>query len=922
MNSRPLYQAAVAELESVLSPRVVSRSLKDGLAQIGSTPDALDMKGLERILKGQIYRQLQVTMPIELAKETITELLAKLRQQGNGNGSYSHTPTPAPLEGQQAAVAELKEAMRPFNLYFEWPEVQKLRAQIQLLESEQREGREAGNLLRQAREQLRVVSQKLEDELVIQAREIGELEVMVDGVRALGGPKLRRLENLLGQVREAQRGRQLAAAEVERARRTGADLRKLLESSVLNVRQEAAPVHGAVIEIENEDHEEQLTLVQDDLEQDVHSKLLQIDLESEEHDLGSIEAAHRHLLEHRPELGERFAQLGSSLAAGEPLGERLAALREELEGAAAELRSKLQAELGRIGDDALRYRHQVDTAELSQAVQVAQGVLQTTLPALHDLRRIRDLHQHAVERAGEAERHEEAAEGERQARLLEQETALARMQATLECYRSEASLAPQVEALHDGLAALQAAHQQQELVPELLAAVRRSEERLQSAATGDAAGERQGPTAKARALLAEVETLPLLPQMRERATALTERLGTIAGAREESAEDLERQLKESELLLEALRLELRDAHGVRLEEAQREAVRLGERTTLERIEEAREQLAKGSFPPLHEIESALRGAVDRRRQEEISELRTLELEAGRFTGLGLSGYDELSSLLAEAALEPQSEPLLGRAWLQLEALRSTVEQRLEGVEGRLDRALSRLGRVEMLNSEDVEEARQILQHLDSQRASLGRVSLGLRLELENSLQHAETLLEKLQQEYEATRAIADQLVSGNFIDDMLGLLGSDARPEVAEEHGSELPAVKDEREPFEARSSNPKLNAWVEAYLAEEGVRAVALLDDQGNLVAGRLHSEPGATRGLTDELMKQLAQLGTELSRGTPRLATVETGSLALVTSRPLDGYRLLAVLESSAMSRVVHRLRRDLAGPAKADDGSPLAG
>ncbi|HEX7004817.1 MAG TPA: hypothetical protein VF168_11595 [Trueperaceae bacterium] len=921
MTSRPLYQAAVAELEAVLSPRVVSRSLKEGLAHIGATPEELDLQGLERILKGQVYRQLQVTMPIEQAKQTITELLERLKQQGNG--SVSRAPTPAPLEGQQQAVAELKEALRPFNLYFEWPEVQKLRAQLQLLEKEQNEGREAGNLLRQAREQLRVVTQKLEDQLVIQAREIGELEVMVDGVRALGGPKLRRLENLLGQVREAQQQRQLASGEVERARRIGADLRKLLESSVLTTRQETPPDDGAIIEIDNESDEEPITVVQDDLEQEVHARLLQIDLESEEHELAALEAAHRNLLDHRPELADRVAELRGSLEVGEPLGERLSALREEFEDATGRLREELEAELERIGDDALRFRHHVDTSELSQAVLVARGVLESTLPALHDIGRIRDLHDHASRRAGEAEAEEEAAEGERRARLREQGAAIERMNATLELHRNDAALVAQVEALQDGLSALQAAHAQQEPVPELLAAVRRSEERLLAAAAGEASGGQQTARSRARSLLAEFEALPLLPEMRERASSISEKLATIGDSKEPHGRTSD-QLADVEVLLKALRLELKEAYGERLDAAEREAVRLGEVTTVERIAQAREQLEQNAFPNLHEIEGALRGADDRRRQEELIELRTLELEATRFAGLGIEGFDELSSLLQQAALEPRSGGILSRAWLQLEALRSTVEQRLESMEGRLDGALAELTRVEKLNSEDVEEVRRILQHLDSQRGSLGRVSLGLRLELEDSLQHAEGLLAKLSQEYEATRAIADQLVSGNFIDDMLGLLGEDAaRPDV-ESATAGPPIVEEPREPYEARSGNPKLDAWVGSYLGEEGVRAVALLAQDGRLVAGRLDAEPGATRAASHELMTQLARLGAELGRGSPHLATVEMGSLALITSRLLDGHRLVVLLESSsAMSRVLHKLRREVAtGPGKTSDGSRFAG
>jgi chromosome segregation protein len=725
VSPRPLYQAAIAELEGVLSPRVVSRSLKEGMAQVGSSPDSVELADLERILKGQIYRQLQVAMPTDKAKETISEILERLRGLENGGGARD--PTPAPLDGQREALEELKKAIKPFNLYFEWPEVQKLRAQIQLLESEQSAGREAGALLRGAREQLRAVEQKLEDSLVLQARDLGELEGLLEQVSSLGGPKVRRLENLLGQIQGAQSQRQLATAEVERARKLGTDLRKLLESSVLAEKEQQQPDDTGIIDIEPEAwqnaEDERISLVRD-ADESVSARLLMIDLESEKIDLNTIESAHKNLLEHRPELRERIEQLRATLTAGEPIGDDLGPLREDFEQAAVELRRSLHAEFEGMLRDSSELAGDVATSELGQALQVARGVLESSLPDFSDVQHIRDLHALALQ--GKAD--------------------------------------------------------------------------------------------------------------------------------DRSAAD------------------------------------------------------------------------DLRRQDELGELRSLETEASRFAGLGLPGYDELRRVLERAkSAEPGSltEAELSRAWLQLEALRATVEQRLAGLETRLDRALAILARVEALNSEDVEESRRILRHLDGQRESLRRVSLGLRLELESSLQHAEVLLAKLEQEFEATRVIADQLVSGNFIDDMLGLLGGDAPRQTAEDRPLDIPTVPVPPRLSEARSDNPKLNAWVDAYLAEPGVAAWALLDREGRLVAGRLQAAPHEARFALDSLMSDLDALGTELGRGAPQLATLESGGTALIASRPIGKYRLLAVLETaSALSRVVHRLRRDLAGGgSKAANGSPLA-
>jgi chromosome segregation protein len=911
----------VAELEGVLSPRVVSRSLKEGMTQLGRTPEAVELGDLERILKAQIYRQLQVAMPLGQAKEKIAEIIEHLRSVDTGGAPRD--PTPAPLEGQSSALEELKASMRPFNLYFEWPEVQKLRAQIQLLDSELSAGKEAGGLLRDAREQLRAIGQKLEDSLVLQARDLGELADLLEQVRSLGGTKVRRLDSLLGQIREAQEQRQLAPAEIERARKLGTDLRKLLESSVLTLKPQPAQEDVGILEIDP-DEDDQLSLVQD-LDESVNAKLLQIDLESERFELGSIESANAHLLEHRPEARDPIERLRRKLDAGEPVASDLDQLRADLERAATELRAALAEELSGIADDAVRLRQHTDTAELGQAVQVARGVLEKSVPDPSDIRHIRGLHELARQQASAAEKRSAEAEEERQARLGEQAAVIARLEATLR--EARAGTTAEFEALRGELAALRAAQDQGEHVPDLLAAVRRSEERYLAAAASSGDADSGGRKNQARVLLAELESLPLLPSMRERAQSLADKLSAAlmedgSAASPEAA----KRLAEGEVLLAALRLELRDAYGSRLQAARAEASELGRGDIVEAIDRADARLSAGEFPRLHDLEAGLRSASDRRRQEELTEIKALEAEAARFGGAGLPGYEELCALIEKAKEAPfgnGSAELLGNAWLQLESLRATVEQRLAGLERRLDAALAVLGRVEKLNSEDVEEARRILRHLHDQRDSLGRVSLGLRLELESSLQRAESLLEKLKQEYEATRAIADQLVSGNFIDDMLGLLGGDEPKPEDEQAGTALPPSGEARDTHEARSENPKLNAWVDSYLAEEGMASLALLDREGRLVAGRLKATPGEARAALDRLMADLDALGLELGRGAPQLATLELGGSAVIASRPIGKYRLLAVLDApSALSRVLDRLRRELArDPSKTTGGTQIA-
>ena len=149
--TNPLYQAAIQELEQVLPPRVVSRTLKEGLRERDRTPDSVEVDDFDPILKGSVYRHLQVTMPPDLAKATIGDILGRLRKIAAGDAdaegvdatNVAGEPSPnapagaadaAALARQEDELVGLRAALKPFNLYFEWPEVQKLRAQVQLLE--------------------------------------------------------------------------------------------------------------------------------------------------------------------------------------------------------------------------------------------------------------------------------------------------------------------------------------------------------------------------------------------------------------------------------------------------------------------------------------------------------------------------------------------------------------------------------------------------------------------------------------------------------------------------------------------------------------------------------------------------------------------------------------------------------------------
>ena len=187
-----VYQATVTALEVLLPPRVVSRALQEGLQALTKTPATLQYADVDKILKIQVYRQLQVVMPVTEAKTKLQHILETLKRldahaDAQADGVLDSATAAPSQENQEAALGELRARLKPFNLYFEWPEVQKLRAQLQLLETEFKAGRETTRLLDEARQNLTVVEQKLTDQLVYQAKALGELSASLEVVKALGG---------------------------------------------------------------------------------------------------------------------------------------------------------------------------------------------------------------------------------------------------------------------------------------------------------------------------------------------------------------------------------------------------------------------------------------------------------------------------------------------------------------------------------------------------------------------------------------------------------------------------------------------------------------------------------------------------------------------------------------------------------------
>ena len=879
----PIYQATVTALETLLSPRAVSRLLQEGLLQVGKTTETVSYADLEIILKAQVYRQLQVAMPVIKAKEVIQNLLERLAEVARPAASLA--PAIPALEVQ--ALDELKKALLPFNFYFEWPETQKLRAQLQLLEVEHQAGRAAAALLKSSQDQLTLLRQKLEDQLVIQARDLSELQAALEVVRSLGGSKVRRLESLVQQIAGEQQRRQLAPAEVERARKLATDLRKLIESSVVN--EEGLPPMPV-------GHEEGLFGAEDNelplidmtaLDPEVSARLLLIDVERESHELSALTDEYANLLGFDPALKERVAELQEQLMRRQPLGEELSRLRSDLQVVHEAWCSRLSREFRDLAQRLERLSPGGSDAAL--AVQVALSILETTLPAQTDIDQARELAALVLEQA-EASQTGSAL----QLKLDQQAQAIEQLQRITKRYQSEAVGAAERARLTQALITLEGVHSQGHLAPEQVAGARQIAVELEGLVAHQAAASTTRQRAQVRGLLHQVEALPILTAL----AAAGERL--VAALKQQLLQlDLAplapTELAASKAWVDKFKNDLQEAYQGELSRMMVQARDLGDTEALGYIQAALAHSESGLFPSLTAAQEALTAGVERYRAQQLRELHQLEAESRRYAHV--PGFAELSSSLQSDKADLAAGKIareLKSGWLRLEALRQQSAQQAESFLPRLDAALTAFAPLVRLNSDDSHEAGRILSHLDSQREAFGRVSPAMQHELLTSLRQAEELLEVLHDEYETTRAVADQLVSSNAIDDLLGLF--------------DAPSAGLERKPTLVRERYPALDGWLDSYLEEPGVRCAAIFSG-AELLAGRLMADPAAVRAALTELADRLTQLGGRLTLGVPRLLTLELSQQSVVVVRPTPAYWLLIVLDvPTGLSLVLHKLRREL--------------
>ena len=901
-----VYQATVRELETLLAPRVVSRSLQEGLQLVEKSPMTITLEDVEKILKAHVYRQLQVTMPVTEAKLRISQLLERL-QTAEGDAAADEEV----LAQQALSVTELKESLKPFSLFFEWPEVQKLRALLQLLDAEQASGNEADKLVQEARAELRGAQQKLEDELVHQARTLTELETSFEGVQSLGGAKVRRLESYIGQIRSAQEARQLAPAEAERALKILGDLRKLMESSVMVDAQGGA--EGALAVDADLEHINVETLAPD-----VSAKLLQIDLENEQHSLEKFYSDYAHLLGYQNAWAEKLERVRAQLAAGSSIANDLEDVRSGLAQAANEQRNALQKELSGMQEGLRALSGELDLAELRQGLQVTRSVLDTTLPPPEDIQHLRSLYSLAQQRTQELSERRAAGAAAQSERLAAQASSLVALRATLKRYSSRAELAAEWAVLERALSALQEAQNAAQVDEGVLAAARQAQAQVEAAAADQAQVDGEREQAQLRQFLSELEALPADAEGAQQ--NLRGRLDSLLTQAELGSlgPDL---ITEAQQQVHAYRQSLQASYRARLDAVQERVRSLGISSLASYLASVSSEINQGNFPNLSDTEAVLKEALEMRRAEQLNEVRSLEQELSGYQSATLPQLDALKTQLQEARAQLERGDIvsdLSEIWRALERAQASLERRAADFAPRLDAALASFERVVKLNSDEVAEAGLILRHLDTQREALERVSTGVRAELEASLSRAEVLLEGLEAQFEATQAVADQLAGSNALDGLFDLFGDSSGGLFGDESSGEPPSETPSETAGETavsteggsrlRSGIEPLEAWVDSFLTISGVHGLMVFNDEGEGVSGQLSAEPTELFKTLIDLLQGAYGIGDELALGASSLLLIETSHVALISTLAGPGYRLVAVISSEEVDELLPRLQTDL--------------
>jgi len=867
-----LFQTLSKSLEPMLGERA-RVVLEEGVRRLGVSPDNLDKSQAEAIIKRVVYRELQTRMSPDVARSRIEELLKEL---GLG-GAKTQSSVGALSAHARGVLADLEAGLKRFSLYLDWPEVGRLRGVLNAIKQDPA-AEAVRSLLREGQEVLAQLEEKLQAALLRQTRDIAELEMSLSRVQSVGGAKVRRLENLIRIIQEAHAQETLAAAEVQRARALAAEMRKLVESSVvqnptgeaaiiLDTIEDASPTQPQVVlkdptieapltpdEPAGDFDEEALVIDLDfgSMTSEQQSRIREIDVAEDTRQLESLKERYAAVLG-SPHLAGELADLEAQLSAGNPLGERLRAFTERLKAAQAEALAEARVRYEWLAERLRRLELPSDrTASL-------QARLAVVLETLHSGGIPQELDE--LERSLEGLELEEKASREVRARQ-------ARLEAALATLRSEAEQALSPFRGHARVEAFLAALATPNISEAALAALHQELSELLS----QLAREREEESLKRMGLRATLQALPSLEALDSDRKRLVLQIEQGAGSLRELEPAVQALVGRARELV-SRKLDTLEARIQRLEQVLKESL-----VELRKLLQAgREALAQGRIADPTPIEQALDDLVAARRAAIAEELTRYEAVARSMKGLG---GEELEAKVAKARaylhageLPDLSEihALLGRLRRAQETLRAELGARIEALLGAYN-THKRVG------GETALRLKPLCDFLQSAAERLPRLGVSGLLEVRRALEEAERLETQLAEEYAAAQSVLQELKGAN-LESLLEVF----------ESPSQAPAQPEPARP--APSEEPE----VLRQFRMRGVEAVALIE-ASRVVAGSLPFAASSAQMVFDDLRN----LANELSGRSAQLSVISLPQWVLVLV-PLQHKGLVILAEKALLSRLL---------------------
>ncbi|GIW25160.1 hypothetical protein [Meiothermus sp.] len=889
-----LYQTLSKSLEPMLGERT-RMVLEEGVRRLGISPDKLDASQAEVILKRLVYRELQTQMSPNAARNRVEEVLKELGIGGANGTKAGAGKLSAHAKG---VLADLEAGLKRFSLYLEWPEVGRLRGLINVIKQDP-EASTVRSLLREGQEVLAQLEERLQSALLRQARDIADLEANLQRVQSLGGPKVRRLESYIRQIQEAHAQETLAAAEVERARALAAEMRKLVESSVVqNPTSEVAitldtiedipavdrPTEPqvvlkdptiempAVVEEDSDGFDDEALVFDldfDALTAEQQSRIREIDLAEDARHLEAFKERYAEVLG-IPKIANELAALQAELEAGNPLGERLTAFGELLKNAHTEALAEARVRYEWLADRLSRLELPPDK---TAPVQARLAVVLETLHAGALPQELPELERAVMGLEAEEKANRELKE--RQARL---QSALSTLQAEAEHALSPFRGHPRVESY---LLALSGS----EISESSLQTLRQELSELLS----QLAREREEESLKRMGLRATLQALPTLERLEPEKRSLLEQIER-GGIRE--LEQAVQGLVDKAKALVASKLDALEARIHYLEQTLKESLI----ELKQPLQATREALAQGRMADLAPLERALDELVAARRASIAEELARYEVAARSMKGLG---GEELEQKVAQARayLQAGELPDLTEVHALLGRLRRAQETLRTEMGGRIATLLEAYNTHKSVGGETALRIRPLCDFLQSAAERLPRLGVSGLLEVRRALEEAERLEAQLAQEYAAAQSLLQEL-KGADLESLLEVfesptpLSTPSQPEPAPPPATPAPPP-----PAAPASSKP---AEVLGQFQIRGVEAVALIE-AGQVVAGSLPFASSSAQMVFDDLLN----LANELAGQSAQLSVISLPQWVLVLV-PLKQKGLVILAEKALLSRLLALIER----------------